>query len=347
MTAAGSPSDGGVVRYDVRRITAPEDHARWDAFVSRSPQANPFATRAWLSGAAAVSGASFDLWIATKGDEWVAGVPVTTRRRAGLRYYLGLPLAAYSTFVYRPPCGAPSSLTFEHIQVTQLLTDALRGEYRKISLLLSPTIDDVRPWTWAGWRAIPRYTYRLDLSRDLRAADSVRRHVRKCDAAGYTHTLDWDLDRFWPIFEATRGRQGFGMRFGRESFFGLADALRAAGIAWMVTGLSPGGVPAASQIVLSIPGTAGAFMWTAGTRPDQLASGVSAWLMMRIAAEARARGHGFWDLCGADYPSIARFKSELGGDLEHYFQVDAPLGWIERGLGAARRAFSSRDGVRR
>src|SRR5262249_9137974 len=98
-----------------------------------------------------------------------------------------------------------------------------------------------------------------------------------------------------------------------------------------------------SQIVLSIPDTPGAFMWTAGTRESALSSGVSAWLMVEIAKEARRRGHSYWDLCGADFPSVARFKSELGGELTHYFQADAPRSGPGRLVGWTRDPIRGRS----
>jgi len=196
----------------------------------------------------------------------------------------------------------------------------------------------VRGWQWEGWRATPRYTCVLDLESPAKPADSVRRHVRKCVEAGTKFETTWDLETFWSIFDETRERQGFGASLDRGAFFTLAGRLGEAGLAWMATARTASGDPVSSQIVLSIPGTPSAFMWVAGTRREHLPSGVSAWLMLEIAAEARRRGHRVWDLCGADYPSIARFKRELGAKLEHYFQVDAPRSAFERlALGLKRR----------
>jgi GNAT superfamily N-acetyltransferase len=183
---------------------------------------------------------------------------------------------------------------------------------------------------WAGWRAVPRYTYILDTTRDLPVTDSVRRHIRKCRESGCTLSTVWDLDAFGSVFDATRERQGFGLRLAPEAFRTLATQLHDAGLAWMASARSTDGRTLSSQIVLSVPGGRGAYMWTAGTHPEHLSSGVSAWLMVEIAAEARRRGHTFWDLCGADYPSIARFKSELGGTLTHYFQIQSSPSSLER-----------------
>jgi hypothetical protein len=255
-----------------------------------------------------------------------------------MRIYRGLPLAAYSTVLFRASAGGhPASWESERIQASQALAKALVRRYRLISLLLSPAIQDSRGWSWEGWGVRPRYTYLLDLRSPPTPTDSVRRHLRKCEEAGCRMDTEWNLEAFWTIFDETRERQRFGTRLDRVAFMRMADGLHTAGLAWMATARSAGGEPLSSQIVLSIPGTPGAFMWVAGTRPAQLASGVSAWLMLEIAAEAGRRGHEFWDLCGADYPTIARFKRELGAALVPYFQVDSPHNLLERAALSLKR----------
>jgi Acetyltransferase (GNAT) domain len=323
------PSDDSS-RFDVRRLEPPEVVARWDAFVAKSGEANPFATRAWLDGVAAAVGASVDYWVALRGEEWVGAQAIPYRRTLGRAVYRGLPLAAYSSPLFRAGSGSPSSTESERLDVGRALARAVSGRYRLVSLLLVPAVDDVRAWQWEGWRALPRYTCTLDLVTPGKPADSVRRHVRKCVEAGVTFETAWDLDTFWSVFDETRERQGFGLSLGKDAFFALAKSLGDTGLAWMATARSATKEAISSQIVLSIPGTPTAFMWVAGTRKAQLSSGVSGWLMLEIAAEAGRRGHRAWDLCGADYPSIARFKRELGATLGHYFQVEAPRSALER-----------------
>jgi hypothetical protein len=324
------PSAEDQSRFEVRRLDAAAIDAGWDAFVAKSDQANPFSTRAWLAAAARSVGASVDYWVALKGEEWIAGQPISFRRAFGRTLHRGLPLAAYSTIVHRASSGGtPASFESERLDAWRALARAIAREYRLTSLLLVPSVDDVRAWQWEGWRTLPRYTCTLDLVSSVRPADSVRRHVRKCVEAGVRFDAAWDIERFWRIFDETRERQGFDFSLGKTEFLALAASLQQAGLAWMATAVTAAGEPVSSQIVLSIPGTATAFMWVAGTRREHLASGVSAWLMLEIAAEAARRGHRAWDLCGADYPSVARFKRELGATLGHYFQVEAPRSALE------------------
>ncbi len=345
LNAAPSDSEHklSIHRLDGLELGDAKLRSKWDSFVARSPQANPFAASSWLLNAAPAVGAAVEVWVAAKGDEWIAAVPITHRDRFGARFFLGLPLAAYNSYLYRAATGGhPSRTTTEHLEATQALADGIGRRVLNLNHLLHPSIDDVRPWVWKGWSATPRYTYLLDLTGGLPVTDSVRRHVRKCQESEMHVVWDWDLDRFWSVFSETKDRQGFGLRMDQQHFSRLADALHEAGIAWMATALTARGEPAAGQIMLSIPETPAVFMWTAGARSAYLSTGVSAWLMLEIAAEAhRSRGHVTWDLCGADLPGVARFKSELGGALCPYFEIRPPVSWLERGYARAKIAARS------
>src|SRR5262249_52893023 len=152
-TAMTEPQGGEAPKYVVRRLEGGQDLARWESFVAASREVNPFSTWAWLESAGKEVGAESEIWVVTKNDEWVAGVPLTHRSMGG-RWPSGLPLAAYNTFHYRPSRDThPSSVTAEHLEVSRALIEATRGRLRNWDLMLSPTIGDVRPWIWSGWSA--------------------------------------------------------------------------------------------------------------------------------------------------------------------------------------------------
>src|SRR5262249_22314460 len=147
---------------------------------------------------------------------------------------MGLPLAAYNTFHYRATRDAhSSSVTAEHLDVSRALIEATRGRLKNWDLMLSPTIDDVRPWIWAGWAAKPRYTYGLDLTKPLALTHAVRRHLRKCQEASFTFDSTWTLDALCSVFGATIERQGFGMRLSMNAFRRISERLHESGIALM------------------------------------------------------------------------------------------------------------------
>lgn len=323
-------------KFSPRRLEGDADLARWDDFVAASPQANPFSTTAWLLNAGAAVGADLEFLVVEKGDRIVAGVAIPSRELGG-RWHLGLPLAAYETFLYRSRADShPAGATSEHLEVSAALIGARQKQLRNWSLLLSPAITDVRPWIWTRWDVRPRYTYVLDVSKPLNVSATVRPRLRKAAEAGMTLHGEWDLDALWSVFADTQGRQGFGVRLTRESFSRLAQSLHAGGLARMEIARAADGEPAAGHILLAVPGTSTAFQWVAGTHSRYFKSGVSAWQTVESATELGRRGFQAWDLCGADLASVARFKSDLGAELVVYYQADAPRGAIEKIHGAIK-----------
>jgi hypothetical protein len=262
----------------------------------------------------------------------------------GGRWHLGLPLASYNSFVYRPSASShPESVTQEHLEVSRALIQATHGRLKNWDLMLVPSITDVRPWLWSGWTARPRYTYVLDLSRPLPVSHAVRKHLRKCQDAGMKLDGEWNLDALCAVFDATQERKGFGLRLTADRFRRFAGELHEAGLASMQVAHAADGEPAAGHVLLAVPGTDACFHWVVGTHSRYLTSGVSAWLMVETAAEMARRGFRSWDLCGADFPSIARFKSNLGGTLVPYFQVEAPRGTVDAAYAALKRALRGGD----
>jgi hypothetical protein len=312
---------------------------RWDEFVRQSPQCNPFATRVWLDAITEATGMTCDIWVAAKGDQLVAGVPILVERRRGRRFGCVPLLTPYTSYLYGHQLYEstyPSKTTTTLIEVTKSLATPIRKAYWRVTQKLLSDVDDVRPWRWDRWLACPHYTYHMDLSEEWRVSHAVRKHVRKCEEGGFQVSWDWQIERFWETFLRTQERQGFSVPMTLSVFARLANKLHDAGLAWMATSLTSNGETVASRILLSIPGTADVFDWVAGTESSALSSGATPWLMTRIGAEAKRLGYLRWDLCGADFESIARFKGELGGKLIHYFEVRTPNRFVEFGKRSVR-----------
>ena len=336
-----NPEPSPSAPYTISLLRSADELARWDGFVCQSPQANPFASLTWLQTSARLLDCALDIWVAARGDDWLCGAPVFWRRRLGQRVGFVPPLSAYHSFLYSPRLAAsryPSKVTAEHLALSRALAQALMKRYGTVKHLLHWTVADVRPWQWLSWDAIPRYSYHLSLDAEPAFSHAVRKHIRKCNEAGFTLSTDWNLAGFWQLYQQTQDRQRFSAGLDRGAFFELAEAMKGSAQAWMISALSPQGEMAASRIELSLPGSHCLFDWVAGGAPEFLASGVNPWLMRKPRPSARQRGYTLWDLCGADVEPVARFKGEFGGQLVHYFQVESPRPWFWQSLRALRGA---------
>jgi hypothetical protein len=309
-------------------LLSEKEFGRWDRFVAESPQANPFAAVAWCKAVSEVLDFGYHIWVVSKGDEWLGGIPVFWRRRHGRFVCVQPPLCAYSSILYSPiisRASYPSKVTFYFLEVTKYLEGTLSTRYSSSRLKLLPSIADTRAFQWTGWNVTPNYTYIIDLTRDLQCSHSVRKHIRKCREGNAVLSLEWQFNQFCALAEDTATRQGQG--FGGITFPSLdqlASRMRDAGLAWMATALSSDGQPLASRIQLAIPGSSTAYDWVAGSSSAHFSLGGSPWLMIKIAESAKLRGYSNWDLCGANYENIAQFKSQFGGELVHGWVLTGP-----------------------
>ena len=310
------------------RLLNEDEFERWDLFVGQSPQANPFAVIAWCKAVSEVLDFGFHVWIVSKGEEWLGGIPVFWRRRHGRFVCLQPPLCAYVSFLYSPTISRasyPSKITSYNLEVAKHLATALSVRYSSSRLKLLPSISDTRAFQWAGWNVTPNYTYILDVTRDLQCSHSVRKHIRKCRESNAVLSLEWQFNRFCALAEDTATRQGTGFSgISFQSLDQLASRMRDAGLAWMATALSFDGHPLASRIQLSIPGSTTAYDWVAGSSSAHFSLGGSPWLMTKVAECVKLRGYSNWDLCGANYENIAHFKSQFGGELVHGWSLNFP-----------------------
>lgn len=326
---------GSSVGLQVSLLSEESDYVRWDQLVTESLQANPFATIAWCKAVSEVLGFGFDLWIVAKGQEWLGGIPVFWRRRFGRPVCMMPPQGAYSSVIFAAAISRasyPSKVTSSQLEITANLARSISSHYSSATLKFLPSVSDVRAFQWEGWSASPVYTYVLDVSRELRCDHAVRKHVRKCRESGAVLSLDWQFEWFRGLSQDTVTRQalrsGIGMTY--QDLERIACRMRDAGLAWMATALTPDGRPLASRIELGIRGTATLYDWVAGSSSELLSLGGNAWIMTQIAEEARRQSYSSWDLCGANYKSIAKFKSQFGGDLLHGWTLTGPASRTER-----------------
>ena len=318
--------------------------ARWDALVRASPQANPFSTSAWVRGVEEALGIRSQLWVATKGDDWLGGVVVPYRRRFGRDAGVMTPITAYTCPVFATAlfkASLPGKAVANVIEIAKPLAAIVAQNYSTVRHVTLPVLSDVRPWQWAGWRVEPSYTFCVDLSRELAISHSVRKHVNKCERNGAQVSEAWDLEAFWSMQESTLARQGVRLGVTKQEGLLLATRLRDAGLAFMVTANDAEGKPLSSRILLGLEGTSTVFDWLAGSDAERLSFGASPWLMTKVAAVAARQGYRYWDLCGAQIESVAKFKGEIGGELAHGFLLTAPPTAAERIYAKLREAGSA------
>ena len=273
--------------------------ALWRRSPTRAPFTHPAAVAAYAR--------AFDLEAgAVALEDGSAAMPTLTKRRGPFRAAALPPLAP----VWRPVLEAEPTEAETHARTSALdrLLPALEGAADQVTLALGA--DDLRPYTWAGWTATPRSTYRLTLEGDLEAgfSSSTRRTVRR-ESGAFEVVEDGALagDAVRLMVDSYR-RQGSTLGLEVSAVAGLARAFVDAGLARVVGARRRHGLEAA--VVAAHDGRA-AFYWIAGSVPGPAMTVLLADLLPRLQTD----GLQTFDFCGANTPSIAEFKRRFGPTL--------------------------------
>ncbi|MGY8823277.1 MAG: GNAT family N-acetyltransferase [Candidatus Latescibacterota bacterium] len=305
--------------YQIRPI---QDRPLWDSFVDSALGGSPFSKQAWLDCSANALGGHPTYLGIFKNDKLVAGLAAIAHRRRGFTRLETPELTPHTGLLLAPiESKGPAKIEAETHRASELLIDYLRCHYDHVRLSHSPSLHDVRPFSWAGWQPRVRYTYQMNLSNLDALWERIERRtrttIRKAEKLGYTLEETDDLDLFCSLYELiyTRQKQAPPVATAKiQSFVGSALGEK---LARMYAISSPTGETAA--IVAFVEDCDTSYAWVAGTDPAHNNTGATSllyWQYFSLCEKAR------FDFVGANLPAISFFKRGLGGDLVPYYATE-------------------------
>ncbi len=227
----------------------------------------------------------------------------------------------YSPVDFRPTSTEkPHRLERQWLEISSELAEAMGELGVSGAITLEPGVRDVRMWQWHGFRAEPRYTYRLEFPYSLATSSSaVGKHTRKAGRLGYSceRTQAW-ADVVGCLY-ASEARQRFEHHITPVDLARLSATMGDEHFRAYVC-LDSHGRPVSAEIALHQPGTM-AMAWVAGTMAENLSAGASTFLKLHILADLEASDATGYDFCGANLQRLAAAKAEWGGELSQYFAV--------------------------
>ena len=321
--------------FDVEEVP-PDGLARFDDFLAASPQGTLFAGAAWLSLLAGQLPGRVVALAFAAGGETRALVPVWERREPLLGPTVEIPPLT----PYWGPCLPPAGdLRAERVKardhdVLAAVAAEIKRRWRYARLACHPTLADVRPLSWAGFRGDARYTSILPPMPEeefLASLSSSLRNKLK-QGEGLTVEESADAEPFVAMYAETFGRRRMAPPVAPSFLRALASEFcGSAGAIFYLK--NENGERVAGRLVL----------WGRRAAYDLLAASheegrgpLGAYLLWR---EVRA----VWDrdlpldMVGVNVEAIARFKESFGGLLTPYYQLAAYRSPLVRLLAAARR----------
>jgi hypothetical protein len=208
--------------------------------------------------------------------------------------------------------------------VNAILNELENGRYAAAEISSTYPFDDYRPFLARGWRLWPRYTYVVpiaDMKKQWESAEqNIRRLISRCEREGMLLELSDDPELFYTMNKNTYLRKGVNPYVDQDTFVKLYRSLKECDACQIYFAVTPEGQRAAAQIVLfsKHPLT---HTWMAGSDPQFLQSGASAFLRWKVFEDLSRRGYQYNDLTDAMNESVAKFKSQFGGKLEPSFVI--------------------------
>jgi Acetyltransferase (GNAT) domain len=221
------------------------------------------------------------------------------------------------------PSDHGHKVALQWLDVADQLVAHLRDLGWRRRLTLPPEVTDVRPFNWRGCLPLPRYTYYI---RPDALGDSdfwsrrIKRSIKAAQQNGYTVERNHDLDAADYNLRSTEQRQAFDYSVGKEMLQEALDALGPEAFR-LYNAYDRDHQPACSIVVLY---RAGAMVqdWLAGTSSEHLRSGATQLVRETLFTDLKRLEVSGFDFCGANIPTIAAAKSEFGGTLTPFYQVE-------------------------
>lgn len=308
------------------RYLEPSEYEAWDRFVDTSPHGSIYSQSFFLQALCKAIGTQFRILGAYKGDELVGGIGLhynpgkygdMVHIRA-LLYYNGLVIHDFDS-------KYPSITASRQMEVTHAILDELEsGRYASAQVATRSPLNDFRPFLARNWAVWPRYTYVVPIADPAEqwqhVEQNIRRLISRCERDGMRLECSDDVDAFYSMNRETYIRKGVKPYISQDKFVELYRELKAHDACQIYFAVTPDGQRAAGQLVLRTrhPVT---HTWMAGSDPNLLQSGASAFLRWKVFEDLSKHGYRYNDLTDAMLEKVAKFKSQFGGRLEESFVV--------------------------
>jgi len=327
---------------------APEEHEEWVSFVRSSAYGSAYSLPAYLEALAAAVGGTVRIVVARRGATIAGGIAALETTVPLGRVFAPRLLLYYNGFVVREyDTRYPSQRATRQNEVVAALADHLVAQgYARLEIRSRSPLDDVRPLLSSGWSASPSYTYVVPLD-DLellwsRVDQNLRRLVERARGLGLELVVDGDFDAFYDLHVATGERKDAPIYLPRTEFRQFYEQLNGHGLCTLYQARDADGTVVAGQLVLL--GHPVTHTVSAAADAERQKSGSNPFLRWSVFEHLAAQGYAANDLTDASLGSVARFKSQLGGDLAMSFVARRPSTVAYSAqravLGGARRARS-------
>ncbi len=207
-------------------------------------------------------------------------------------------------------------------QILDSIAAFLQENYYFIETNLSPEIEDIRPFTSYKYRVQPLYTYLINLDENNYEEyhSSARKAIRKAFNNNMTFEEKFHLEKFIQLHHKTFERQKKKFPIDDESLLNLLKSLYENNLIRQFN-IKYKKEIVASRLVVSDRINERVYDFLAVSNPELNSLGANSYLMFSMIETFKSEFKIF-DLCGANIPKIAEFKSHFDSRLKTFFKIN-------------------------
>ncbi|MEP7264839.1 MAG: hypothetical protein ABI772_10090 [Bacteroidota bacterium] len=287
--------------------------AGWNELFTSSRSRVPFMSSVYVNAISKAFGYSNDYVVVESDGKAIAGLCVYFQKKAGVKFNVHPALTPYNAVVYSGSLNSDDLLP-----VNKMLAEFVRTHYVYPYFLLDTLAENTNAFTQDGWNVLSGKTYLMNPAKDTPDAD-IRRRARKCEAEGFYISNEYNASWFWQLYSGTMLRQAINLHITQQKMIELIDAV--APVCKMYSSFDKENKLHACWIQAGCDNNI-IYNWNAASDIELLSKGGTPFLVTHIIKDLNDRKISTWDLCGADHPSVARFKGSIGGQLATYSKIN-------------------------
>lgn len=293
----------------------------WDRLVHESGQGSLFSTSLWMDVLNMYPGGKARILGIFSSDEIIGGILLYERKKAFLNIMAYPPLTPFTSIILKQA----TSSRFSKIEGSQKkIIHAISGclsKYNFAALQLHPSIKDIRPLLWMGWRSSAAYTYEIDLS-DIgqlwsRIGKDAKYEISKAESSGIEIAEDGDIEEFLVLYEKTFSKQNLNAPLNLEFIKKMYKFLKSKNRCRLYVAYKENAALSAALVVWD---GKKAYYLLAASEPDSKL-GTNYMLLWHIIKHIPENLKAL-DFVGANIPNIAKFKREFATNLVNYHIVE-------------------------
>lgn len=310
------------------RIITYDEYPQWDELVRKSPQGTIFHTSKWMSTCSELSSKRGIIFGYFKKDQLLGGCLVYFHKRYN---YLSIAtsnaqLTPYGGFVLAPlehlKVREKESIQFEIISA---INKEMIQMFDTITLVNSPELSDIRPFTSQGWSEQVKYLYMKSLKQDIlfNVSSQVRKNIRKAQNFGITVKKEYNPDLFWVLTKKTYEKQNMPTPFQKEYLFGLMTMLIHNNLGEMWIAWTADGEPASADFI--IWDQKQAHRWMAASDEQFKETSATSLLIFKIFEDLQKRDFHNVNMMSGNLSNLSAFSSSFSPELIPYYKVEKKL----------------------